>query len=392
MKKKIAIIGAGISGLVFGNLLKNSSKYEFTIFEKNSSLDLNEGYGVQLSSNSISILNDIGFIDLESKNKFNPKKIDFYKLKNNYKICDLDISRFNRENILYTTLKRSLLMQYLKDKLFTNSIQFNKKIIKLNHLNSKIEINFENNIKEIFDYLIVADGVFSNTKSIIFNKNIKPEYFGSLALRTLIDKKNLNFLNKENVSLFLGSKVHIVAYPINAKREMNLVVILRKKLINQEFDDKSFFNNNDNIIKIINETSIKENINFKELFNNINDFKCFPIFISDRTRECNYKNIFFLGDAFYAFPPTFAQGASQSIESAYELYNILNKDNKKFYKNYFINRTKKTKMIDRRSKLNYFMFHISNPALVVIRNIFLKFIVKNTIFLNKYLGKIYLKK
>ena len=38
MKKKIAIIGAGISGLVFGNLLKNSSKYEFTIFE-NFSID-----------------------------------------------------------------------------------------------------------------------------------------------------------------------------------------------------------------------------------------------------------------------------------------------------------------------------------------------------------------
>ena len=32
--KKIAIIGAGISGLFFGNLLKNNSDYDFTIFEK----------------------------------------------------------------------------------------------------------------------------------------------------------------------------------------------------------------------------------------------------------------------------------------------------------------------------------------------------------------------
>jgi salicylate hydroxylase len=32
--KKIAIIGAGISGLFFANLLKNNSEYDFTIFEK----------------------------------------------------------------------------------------------------------------------------------------------------------------------------------------------------------------------------------------------------------------------------------------------------------------------------------------------------------------------
>ena len=38
--KKIAIIGAGISGLFFANLLKNNSDYEFTIFEKRTTLDI----------------------------------------------------------------------------------------------------------------------------------------------------------------------------------------------------------------------------------------------------------------------------------------------------------------------------------------------------------------
>ena len=78
MKKKIVIIGAGISGLIFANLLKQNSKYDFTIFEKNSSLNLSEGYGVQLSVNSASILNEIGFKNFKNDNKFNTKKIDFY--------------------------------------------------------------------------------------------------------------------------------------------------------------------------------------------------------------------------------------------------------------------------------------------------------------------------
>ena len=33
------------------------------------------------------------------------------------------------------------------------------------------------------------------------------------------------------------------------------------------------------------------------------------------------KNIFFIGDAFYSFPPSFAQGASQSIEAANDLFS-----------------------------------------------------------------------
>ena len=81
MKKKIAIIGAGISGLVFANFLKKNSEYEFTIYEKNSSLDLFSGYGVQLSANSVSILNKINFSEFEIDNKFNPKKNRFLFIK-----------------------------------------------------------------------------------------------------------------------------------------------------------------------------------------------------------------------------------------------------------------------------------------------------------------------
>ena len=49
-------------------------------------------------------------------------------------------------------------------------------------------------------------------------------------------------------------------------------------------------------------------------------------------------------------------------------------------------------MIDQRSKLNHFIFHISNSILVAIRNVVLKIIVNNKTFLNKYFGEIYLKK
>ena len=67
MKKKIAIIGSGITGLVLANFLQKNSDFEFTIYEKEKILNLNEGFGIQLSVNSVSILNQIGF-----DNSFSP--------------------------------------------------------------------------------------------------------------------------------------------------------------------------------------------------------------------------------------------------------------------------------------------------------------------------------
>ena len=54
-----------------------------------------------------------------------------------------------------------------------------------------------------------------------------------------------------------------------------------------------------------------------------------------------------------------------------------------------LNRVKKMKMINNRSKFNQFAFHLSNPLTVFFRNIFLKNLVKNSKFLESYLGKIY---
>ena len=124
----------------------------------------------------------------------------------------------------------------------------------------------------------------------------------------------------------------------------------------------------------------------KEFLENLGDLKIFPVFVSDNFHKFQNNNIHVIGDAFFAFPPSFAQGASQSIESAHELYkSIENNTENNFYKN----RLNKTKMVNVRSKFNQFVFHLSNPLNVFLRDIFLKKLVKNKIFLNTYLGKIY---
>jgi len=168
MKKKVAIIGSGIAGLTLASLLQTNSNFDFVVYEKGNILNLDEGFGIQLSANSVFILNKVGFEHLKKSEKYYPSKLDFYSMNCN-KICDLDLNTFNSTNNKYTTLKRSTLIKFLKEKLLSNSIIFSKKINKVEQINEKININFNDGSKDKVDYLVVSDGVFSETKSVIEN-------------------------------------------------------------------------------------------------------------------------------------------------------------------------------------------------------------------------------
>ena len=119
----------------------------------------------------------------------------------------------------------------------------------------------------------------------------------------------------------------MVTYPINKKNEFNLIFIIKKNLSEEVLSNYNYFKDKSNTEKIINDLKFKINKNVKNLLNNAENLRSFPIFSSDKIREPNQKNIFMLGDALFASPPTFAQGASQSIESAYELFKILDESN-----------------------------------------------------------------
>ena len=374
--KKIAIIGGGISGLYFANQLNNNKNYDYTIYEKRSEFDLNDGYGIQLSVNSIKLLNEIGFKNISAHEISFPKKINFFEAKTEKKICDIEISKFNDEKNRYTTLKRSILINFLLSNIPSEKIIKNVELKNIEY-GEKIQLSLSNNSVQEFDYLVVADGIFSKTKSIILGKETSSKFFNSVALRG-----NITNINNNDISLYLGSNFHFVIYPLNQNKEFNFISVIRKKLNKDQILDENHFKSSEFLKSLTNEINQKTSLNLNEKLKNI---KSFPIYVSNKIETYRKKNIYFVGDALFAFPPSFAQGASQSIEASKELYDeIINNTN-----NYYKKRAEKLKKVNWRSKLNYFAFHLSNPLTILVRNIILKYLTKNDKFLEVYLGKIY---
>ena len=374
MKKKIAIIGAGIAGLTLANLIKRNSDHEFMLYEKNESLSLDEGYGIQLSTNSIKILNQIEFNKINDKKIFHPKAVDFYNIQNK-KICDLDLTQFNKGQSKYTTLQRSTLIEFLKDEVYTQHLRFGKKIKEVSELKGKVLIKFEDNTNDLVDIVIGADGIFSNTRSFFEKKKNLPKFKKAIAIRTLIKSKSELKIDEEKISLMMGKNCHIVMYPVNKSRELNVVCTIREKKYNPDI-----------IEPLINKVII-QNSNLKNIFKG--NLRSWPLYFTPNILPSTNSKVFYIGDAFNGFLPTLAQGAGQSIESAYELFNLFKEDKADIQKIYFKERLKRAKIVRKRSSLNFFAFHFSSSIMQAIRNFLIKFLVKRRSFIDSYLGRVY---
>ena len=374
MKKKLAIIGAGIAGLTLANFLKKFSDHDFMIYEKKESLPLDEGYGVQLASNSIKILNQIGFKKIDKNKIFNPDGIDFYNIKNK-KICDLDLKQFNTPDIKYTTMQRSTLIEFLKDEIYNQHLRFGKRIKEVSELKGKVLIKFDDNTNDLVDFVIGADGIFSNTKSFFEKKKSEPKFKKATAIRTIVKSCSDLNIDEKRISLMMGKNCHLVFYPINKNKELNLVCIIRDK----RYDPEN--------IKFLIKKVVDQNLNLKKVLDG--DLKSWPLYFTPKILPSSNNKVFYIGDAFNGFLPTIAQGAGQSIESAFEFYNLLNAEKSDIQKIYFFRRLKRAKIIRKRSNLNFFVFHFSSTILQKTRDFFMRILLKRKNFINYYLGIVY---
>ena len=156
MKKKIAIIGAGIAGLTLANLIKKNSDFEFMLYEKADNLSLEEGFGIQLATNSVSILNK-NCKYFNSSKKIKTSKYKMIKSKNYDVFCYINekrqIALTKKNNLGFLNRFNLPEIREAKNNMITMDWKFLKKY-KNSISNKKLNINlyykFSNKIPPSF--------------------------------------------------------------------------------------------------------------------------------------------------------------------------------------------------------------------------------------------------
>ena len=218
--------------------------------------------------------------------------------------------------------------------------------------------------------------VFFQTQDLFLKrKKNEPKFKKAIALRIILKTKYDLNIDEEKISLMMGKNCHIVIYPVNQNKELNLVCIIRDK----KYDP-------DNIKSLVAKVVI-QNPNLEKVFEG--DLKSWPLYSTPQILPSTNSKVFYIGDAFNGFLPTLAQGAGQSIESAYELFNLIKDDKAEIQNAYFKERSKRARIVKRRSNINFFAFHFSSSIMQIIRNFFMKILVKRKSFVSSYLGKVY---
>jgi salicylate hydroxylase len=369
LKLKVGIIGAGVAGLSSAILLKKFG-CEVTVFEKKKRVST-EGAGVQITSNGLFVLEQIDLYDKATNCGINPDNLCFYDTDSLQKIGKLEIldrmkKRYGKS---FVSLRRALLIKILFEKVKSE----------------KIEVNFGVNVHPLFkkgqqdfsiiydgkdikkDLIVVADGVNSTWKKVIFSE-IKKRIISQTAYRMIINKKNLPAIFSENnINLFFGGGKHFVSYPTGRNGMINFVFCKREKgqVVNswKEKVTKDQF---------LQDFDLPDAL--KKCFSNVKKIYKWPIIESAIPLTIRKKNVVMVGDAAHGMLPYMAQGANKALEDSWELAKCIERNPENLelgIQNYSKKRINRIRGLDRVARLNEIVYHLE---LRILRELFFLFL------------------
>ena len=347
----IAIIGAGISGLALGCILKKAD-IPVIIFEK--STDISEyGAGISISPNGAKVLKYLNLYDEIISISSNPKQADFFSNDKKINSFDIDVITTSRQ-VLY----KSLYEKYIS---LDGQILFEHKLCDANF--DDLELNFSNNRSYKVRHVAACDGIKSICRKKIESNN-EPVYSGYSVWRAIVEKK------QKNTQTILGPNHHIVTYPISESKISFVAAIKTPKKYKESWKSIGAYEELKNDLVISN----------KDFYSFINEetplFK-WGVYIRPLLKNITYKNLTLLGDAAHPIVPFIGQGGCLALEDAYIFGHLLtkyNSDINKAQNAYEALRVKRINTIARMSLKQGHLNHISNPIIVFLRNFVMKYL------------------
>ena len=345
----IAIIGAGISGLALGCILKKAD-IPVIIFEKSKDIS-DYGAGISISPNGIRILKNLKLYDEVVAVSSNPRQASFYSSNKQINSFHIDVVTTSRQ-----VLFKSLYKKYIS---LDGDILFDHKLCDANY--DDLELHFSNNTSYKVKHVAACDGIKSICRKK-FESNNEPVYSGYSVWRAIVEKK------QKNIKTFLGPNHHIVTYPISDSKVSFVAAIKTPKKYKESWRSPGTYEELKDDLLLGNKDS------YSFINENTPLFK-WGVYIRPHIKNIKYKNLTLLGDAAHPIVPFIGQGGCLALEDAYIFGKLLIKfdcDINKTQNAYEVLRIKRIKTIANMSLRQGHLNHISNPIIVFLRNFVMK--------------------
>ena len=348
--KHIAIIGAGISGLALGNILKKNN-IPCVIFERYS--DISEhGAGISISPNGLTVLEELNLLKDLKDISGNPKQAIFYSNLKTITQIDVNVVTTSRKSLYKVLLDKYIAMN--------GEIFFNHQLIDFN-LDNK-NILFSNNLSYKVSHIAACDGIRSICREKFIDKT-QPSYSGYSVWRAILDKE------QAEIRFHLGSNFHVVTYPISNNQTSFVAAIKTDK------EEKDSWKQKGSIKDLESDLPIEIIQEYKSLKENDEIYK-WGVYIRPEIDLLFKENITFLGDAAHPIVPFIGQGGCLALEDASifgNLVSLYKNDYLKIQEAYKRIRLPRVKKIHHSSISQGRLNHIKNPILKIVRNFMMKY-------------------
>ena len=361
MSEKVLIVGGGIAGLASGLALARANA-SVQILERAPELT-EVGAGVQLGPNVTRILNAWGLSPAIEKVAAYPVSLKARSATSGEVLASLPLSDMaTRYGSPYITIHRADLQNVL-----LNKVQALGADVRCSSPVQKLPTDLHENANA----LIIADGVWSNLRQQLLGDG-PPRITGHLAYRALLSQADLPaHLRTQDVSVWMGSKVHVVQYPVRGGEWLNVVCLTEGQLEGVTLQDLQGWN----LSKTPQETQADlQNAltgtckDLQALLEACGNWRLWPL--CDRppmqsAAQHVQGRVALVGDAAHPMRPYLAQGAGMAIEDAAELAHrwtvLADQDVSQRFAAFAHARWQRNARVQARAIRNGEMFHATGP-------------------------------
>jgi salicylate hydroxylase len=322
--RTIIVAGAGIGGLTAALALA-AKGFRVVILEKTERLE-EAGAGLQLSPNASRILIDLGLRPRLTPRAVTPEAISVMSARAGGEIVRIPLGEAagQRAGAPYWVIHRADLQAALAAEVNDHpdidlrlGCQFEDVT---SHAKGLTVVQRRGDIRreELAAALVGADGIWSAVRNHLFPQ-VAPQFSGLIAWRGTLDATTLpREHTAPRVQLWMGPDAHLVAYPISAARQINVVAIVPGDWNRPGWSAPGDANELKNAF-----ASQRWPATARMLINAVDGWRRWALFTLPDVGEWTDGTVALLGDAAHAMLPFAAQGAGMAIEDAAVLAKCL---------------------------------------------------------------------